>query len=85
MIFRTKTKTRPRNRIPSIIFLKTSIGIDDATLQNFIYKHTLDLQSVQRNKKKEKGELTSRQVSSNSPSQKPTTSSISMSYIDCLQ
>jgi hypothetical protein len=27
----------------------------DATLQNFISKHTIDLENVQRNKKKEKG------------------------------
>jgi hypothetical protein len=27
---------------------------DDATLQNFIYKHTVDLENVERNKKKEK-------------------------------
>jgi hypothetical protein len=37
----------------------------DATLQNFIYKHTLDLENVQRNKRKEKGEFTRHQVSSN--------------------
>jgi hypothetical protein len=30
----------------------------DATLQNFIYKHTVDLENVQRNKKKEKGGFT---------------------------
>jgi hypothetical protein len=30
----------------------------DATLQNFIYKYTVDLENVQRNKKKEKGEFT---------------------------
>ncbi len=30
----------------------------DATFQNFIYKHTVDLENVQRNKKKEKGEIT---------------------------
>jgi hypothetical protein len=29
----------------------------DATLQNFIYKHTVDLENVQRNKKKEKGRI----------------------------
>ncbi len=27
----------------------------DTTLQNFIYKHTIDLENVQRNKKKENG------------------------------
>jgi hypothetical protein len=37
----------------------------DATLQNFIYKHTLDLENVQRNKRKEKGEFIGRQMSSN--------------------
>jgi hypothetical protein len=37
----------------------------DATLQNFIYKHTVDLENVQRNKKKEKGgNYRTRQVSS---------------------
>jgi hypothetical protein len=30
---------------------------DDATLQNFIYKHTVDLENVQRNKKKRKREI----------------------------
>jgi hypothetical protein len=30
----------------------------DATPQNFIYKHTVDLENVQRNKKKEKGGFT---------------------------
>jgi hypothetical protein len=49
----------------------------DATMQNFIYKHTLGLENVQRNKRKEKGEFTRHQVSSNyiskSSSQKPTT------------
>jgi hypothetical protein len=30
------------------------------TLQNFIYKHTIDLENVQRNKKKDKGEVTRR-------------------------
>jgi hypothetical protein len=33
-----------------------SPNIDDATLQNFIYKHTQDLENVQRNR--EKGECT---------------------------
>jgi hypothetical protein len=28
------------------------------TLQNFIYKHTVYLENVQRNKKKDKGEVT---------------------------
>jgi hypothetical protein len=36
----------------------------DATLQNFIYKHTQDLENVQRNKKKENGEFIGCQVSS---------------------
>jgi len=39
--------------------------VDDETLQNFIYKHTVDLENVQKNKKKEKGEVTGPQVSSN--------------------
>jgi hypothetical protein len=30
----------------------------DETLQNFVYKQTLDFENVQRNKKKEKGEFT---------------------------
>jgi hypothetical protein len=30
----------------------------DETLQNFIYKHIVDLEKVQMNKKKEKGEFT---------------------------
>jgi hypothetical protein len=34
-------------------------------LQNFIYKNIKDLENVQRNKKKEKGEFTRCQVSSN--------------------
>jgi hypothetical protein len=29
----------------------------DATLQHFINKHTIDLENVQRNKKREKGEF----------------------------
>jgi hypothetical protein len=37
----------------------------DETLQNFIYKHTVDLDNVQMNKKREKGEFTGCQVSSN--------------------
>jgi hypothetical protein len=37
---------------------------DDATLQNFIYKNTVDVETVQRNKKKEKLEIKGRQVSS---------------------
>ncbi len=36
----------------------------DATLQNFIYEHTIDLENVQRNKRNEKEEFTWRQVSS---------------------
>ncbi len=36
-------------------FLKFSV---DATLQNFIYKHTANLENVQISKKKEKGEFT---------------------------
>jgi hypothetical protein len=35
------------------------------TLQNFIYKHTIDLENVQRNKKQDKGGVTRHQVSSN--------------------
>ncbi len=35
------------------------------TLQNFINKHIVDLENVQRNKKKEKGEFPGCQVSSN--------------------
>ncbi len=38
-------------------------NIDDATLQNYIYKHTKDFENVQRNKKK--GECTGHKVSSN--------------------
>jgi hypothetical protein len=30
----------------------------DATLQNFIHKHTIDLENEQRNKRNEKGEFT---------------------------
>ncbi len=41
-----------------------TVGLDE-TLQNFIYKHTIDLENVQMNKKKEKGEFTGCQVSSN--------------------
>jgi hypothetical protein len=37
----------------------------DAALQTFIYKHTLDLENVQRNKRKDKGEFTRLQMSSN--------------------
>jgi hypothetical protein len=37
----------------------------DAALQNFIYKHTLGLENVQKNKRKEKGEFTGHQVNSN--------------------
>jgi hypothetical protein len=40
------------------------VGLDE-TLQNFIYKHTVDLENVQMNKKKEKEEFTRCQVSSN--------------------
>jgi len=40
--FRYKTKSQP---------------IFDATLQNFIYKKIVDLENVQRNKKKKKGEF----------------------------
>ncbi len=36
----------------------------DVTLQNFINKHTINLENVQRNQKKEKGEFTRRQGSS---------------------
>jgi hypothetical protein len=41
-----------------------TVGLDE-TLQNFIYKHTIDLENVQMNKRKEKGEFTGCQVSSN--------------------
>jgi hypothetical protein len=34
-------------------FVGGGLGIKDATLQNFIYKHIVDLETVQRNKKKE--------------------------------
>jgi hypothetical protein len=34
-----------------------NISLVVATLQNFIHKHTIDLENVQRNKKKEKGEF----------------------------
>jgi hypothetical protein len=34
------------------------------TLQNFVYKDTVDLENVQRNKKKDKGEVTGAYVSS---------------------
>jgi hypothetical protein len=37
-----------------------ALGFDVATLQNFIYKHTIGLENVQRNK--EKGEFTRCQV-----------------------
>jgi hypothetical protein len=33
----------------------------DATLQNFINKHTVDFENVQRNKKREKREFRGRQ------------------------
>jgi hypothetical protein len=39
-------------------------GKSGETLQNFINKHTVDLENVQRNKKKEKGEALGCQVSS---------------------
>ncbi len=35
------------------------------TLQNFIFKYIVQLKNVQRNKKKDKGEVTRRQISSN--------------------
>jgi hypothetical protein len=41
------------------------LKIDEATLQNFIYKHIIDLKNVQRNKKKEKRKITGRQFISN--------------------
>ncbi len=41
-----------------------TVGLDE-TLQNFIYKHTIVLENVQMNKKKEKEEFTRCQVSSN--------------------
>jgi hypothetical protein len=34
------------------------MGNFDATLQNFIYKYMVNLENVQRNKKKEKREFT---------------------------
>jgi hypothetical protein len=34
--------------------------IDDATLQNFIYKHITNFENVQRNKKKEEGRFIKR-------------------------
>ncbi len=37
----------------------------DATLQNFIYKHIVDLENVLKNKRKEKGEFPRHQVRSN--------------------
>jgi hypothetical protein len=37
----------------------------DKTLQNFIYKHNVDLENVQRNKENENREVTGRQVSAN--------------------
>jgi len=40
------------------------VGLDEI-LQNFIYKHIVDLENVQMNKKKEKEEFTRCQVSSN--------------------
>jgi hypothetical protein len=36
---------------------------NDETQQNFIYKHTVDLANVQKNKKKNNGEVTGCQVS----------------------
>jgi hypothetical protein len=39
--------------------------VDNESLQNFIYKHTIDLENVQKNKKNEKREVTGHQVSSN--------------------
>jgi hypothetical protein len=39
--------------------------IIDETLKKIIYKHTKDLEIVQRNKKKEKGEVTGSQVTPN--------------------
>jgi hypothetical protein len=42
----------------------------DETLQNFINKHIVDLENVRRNKKKEKGEFSGCQVSSNYMSNK---------------
>jgi hypothetical protein len=38
---------------------------NDATQQNFIYRHAVHLENVQRNKKKEKGEFTGCQGSLN--------------------
>jgi hypothetical protein len=49
---------------PSCCDTKCLIGIG-ATLQNFINKYTVDLENVQRNKIKEKGEFTGCQVSLN--------------------
>jgi hypothetical protein len=47
------------------------------TLQNFITKHIIDLGSVQRNKKKEKGEFIGCQVS-------PSCQNLSITKIDHL-
>jgi hypothetical protein len=47
------------------LFQNKRIVSFDETLQNFIYKHTIDLENVQMNKKKENGEFTGCQVSSN--------------------
>jgi len=41
-----------------------TVGLGKA-IENFIYKHAIDLENVQKNKKKEKGEFTGCQVSSN--------------------
>ncbi len=38
---------------------------NDETLQNFIYKHTIDLETVERNNEKVEGEVTRGQLSSN--------------------
>jgi len=43
---------------------QTTVGLGE-TIQNFIYKHAIDLENVQMNKKQEKGEFSGCQVSSN--------------------
>jgi len=42
-----------KNLPKSVLLLVVDQVIKDATLQNFIYKHTIDLKNVQRNKKRE--------------------------------
>ncbi len=40
-----------------VLFEKCETNKLDVTLQNFIYKHTVDLKNVQGNKRKEKGRI----------------------------